>query len=137
MADWKFVTVVHRSLFRWSGGRIGARMGGIDIVMVDTIGRKTGAIRQIPIACYPCGDDVAVVASNNGSDKDPIWLLNLRAQPEVTIQLGRERYRTRAEELSAEEAESLWPEIIGNNPRQAEYREQSSRQLPIVCFRRL
>ena len=137
MADWKFVTVAHRALFRWSGGRVGASMGGIDIVMVDTIGRKSGKVRTIPIACYPCGDDVAVVASNNGSDKDPLWLLNLRAQPEVDIQLGRQRYRSRAEELSREEAEKLWPAIIENNPRQAQYREQSSRELPIICFRRL
>tara|TARA_B110000444_G_C18604304_1_gene484555 strand:+ start:143 stop:556 length:414 start_codon:yes stop_codon:yes gene_type:complete len=135
MANWKFVTIAHRSLFRWSGGRIGAKIGGIDIVMVDTIGRKTGTVRQIPIACYPYGNDVTVVASNNGSEKDPFWLLNLREQPLVNIQLGLQRYRAQAEELSKEEAEDMWPEIIRKNPRQAYYKERSNRILPIICFR--
>jgi deazaflavin-dependent oxidoreductase (nitroreductase family) len=137
VADWTFVTVVHKALFRWSGGRIGGKLGDINIVMVDTIGRKTGMLRQIPIACYPYGDSVAVVASNNGSDKNPVWLLNLRAQPEVDIQLGKERIKTKAEELSSDQAEELWPDIILNNPRQAEYKRKSSRELPIVYFRRL
>jgi len=137
MADWKIVTIVHRTIFRWSGGRVGAKLGGIDMAVIDSVGRKTGKIRTVPIACYPYQGSVAVVASNNGGDSDPAWLLNLRAHPEVDIQLGQQRYQVKAEELSNEEMEKLWPKIIRINPRQSIYRKQSRRKLPVVYFRRL
>ena len=110
-------------------------MGGIEILLVDTIGRKTGRVRTVALACYPYGDDVAVVASNNGSDRDPVWWLNLQAQPVVNVQRGRRRCEAKAERLSVDEKEAFWPEIIASNPRQANYRERSSRDLPVIVFR--
>ncbi len=62
---------------------MGARMGWIDVVLVETIGRKTGKKRTVPIACYPYKDSVVVSASNSGSDKNPAWYLNMMAHPDV------------------------------------------------------
>ena len=81
--------------------------------------------------------DVVVVASNNGSDKDPIWWLNLQAQPRVTIQLGRNRYTAEAVALEEPARSNYWPKIVAINPRQAQYQAQSARQLPVILLRRV
>ena len=81
MANWKWFTKLHTTVFKISGGRIGARLAGIDMVIIDTIGRKTGKVRTVAVACYPYEQDVAVAASNNGQDVDPLWFKNLQAHP--------------------------------------------------------
>ena len=90
MFNWKYFGKVHAALYKLSGGRFGDRMGWIDVVLVDTVGRKTGKKRTVPIACYPYRDSVAVSASNSGQERHPAWYLNMRATPEVTVQLGRD-----------------------------------------------
>ncbi len=92
MADWKLFSKVHQFVYRISKGRVGARLAGIDMVVIHCIGRKSGLGRPTPIACYPYGNNVAVVASNNGADKDPVWWLNLKAHPEVDVQLGKRNF---------------------------------------------
>ena len=112
MANWQWFGKLHLKVFRATGGRVGASLAGIKMVMVDTIGRKSGLVRTIPIACYPYEEDITVVASNNGSDKDPIWWLNLQANPNVELQVGRKRYQAIAEQLSDEERDKHWPQIV-------------------------
>lgn len=137
MANWKWFSKAHQAMFRLSGGRVGAKLAGLDMVIIDTIGRKSGQVRSVPIACYPYKGDVTVVASNNGLDTDPNWWLNLKHTPEVNIQLGKERYRARAEEMLGEERDAFWPQIITINPKQDAHQKKSTRLLPIIRFRRV
>jgi len=62
--NWKFFGKMHGAIYRWSGGRIGARMGWIDVALVETLGRKSGERRVAPIACYPYRDSIVLSASN-------------------------------------------------------------------------
>ena len=136
MANWKWFGKTHAAIYKLSKGRFGSRMGGIDIVMIDTIGRKSGKTRTVPVACYPYEDSVVVVASNNGLPHDPVWWLNLKAHPEVQVQLGTERFTVMATALEGKERESLWPSIVRINPRQKRYAKMAGRDLPVVYLKK-
>jgi deazaflavin-dependent oxidoreductase (nitroreductase family) len=135
--NWKFFGKIHKLLYRASGGRLGARMGWIEVALVDTIGRKSGKRRSVPIACYPYRDSVAVSASNSGQESHPAWYLNMKANPRVTVQLGRERFDAVAEEVPEEEREALWEKIVEINHHQGEYLASTQRRIPLVWFRRV
>ncbi|MEM1154857.1 MAG: nitroreductase family deazaflavin-dependent oxidoreductase [Pseudomonadota bacterium] len=135
--NWKYFGRAHKWLYRISGGRYGAKMGWIDVALVTTIGRKSGKVRTVPIACYPYRDSVAVSASNSGMETHPAWYLNMKAEPRVTVQLGKEQFPAIAEEVPMEERDSLWQTVIKINKHQGEYRESVTREIPLVWFRRL
>lgn len=135
--DWKIFGKIHTVVYRLSGGRLGSRMGWIDVALVETVGRKTGQLRCVPIACYPYRDSIVVSASNSGKDSHPVWYLNMQANPQVTVQLGRERYRAIAEEVAEGEREALWKTIVQMNKHQGEYLAQTRRKIPLVWLRRV
>ncbi len=137
MANWKLFGKVHQFVYRISKGKLGSSLAGIDMVVIYCIGRKSGRTRPTPIACYPYGNNVAVVASNNGSDKDPAWWLNLKANPRVEVQLGAEVFPVVAEEIVGEERKKLWPEIIKRNPAQRRHQEHTDRVLPVIYLRKV
>jgi deazaflavin-dependent oxidoreductase (nitroreductase family) len=136
MLNWKHFGAVHKFLYRMSGGRLGSRMGWIDVALVETIGRKTGQPRCVPIACYPYRDSIVVSASNSGKESHPVWYLNMQANPAVTVQLGRERYRAIAEDVADDERDALWKTIVQMNKHQGEYLEKARRKIPLVWLRR-
>jgi F420H(2)-dependent quinone reductase len=137
MINWKYFGRVHKLLYTLSGGRFGARMGWIDVALVTTTGRKTGKRRTVPIACYPYRDSVAVSASNSGMESHPAWYLNMRANPRVTVQLGKETFEAMAEEVAADAREALWATVVKINKHQGEYLAMVEREIPLVWFRRL
>ena len=137
MINWKYFGKVHKLLYRVSGGKYGARMGWIDVALVTATGRRSGKQRTVPIACYPYRDTVAVSASNSGMESHPAWYLNMRANPRVTVQSGRERFEAMAEEVPAEEREALWESVVKINKHQGEYLASVEREIPLVWFRRL
>ncbi|MEZ5572466.1 MAG: nitroreductase family deazaflavin-dependent oxidoreductase [Halioglobus sp.] len=136
MLNWKFFGKVHALLYRLSGGRLGSRMGWIDVALVETTGRKTGQLRRVPIACYPYRDSIVVSASNSGKETHPVWYLNMQANPEVTVQLGRERFAAIAVDVADEERDALWKKIVELNKHQGEYLATASRKIPLVWLRR-
>lgn len=147
---WKYVGDVHRWVYEKSGGRLGRRLAGLDMVLLTTTGRKSGAKRTLPLAAYRvregvreavrdgdgAGDDWVVVASNGGQDTHPAWFLNLRAHPEVEVRAGREHYRARAFVADPAQAERLWPRLVEYNPMWGGYRERTEREIPLVVLRR-
>ena len=135
--DWKYFGRVHKALYKVSGGRWGARMGWIDVALVEMTGRKTGKCRTVPIACYPYRDSVVVSASNSGKETHPAWYLNMQANPQVTVQLGRERFAAEAVEVPDDEREALWEKVVAINKHQGEYLAQTARRIPLVWLRRL
>ena len=134
--NWKLFGKIHQRLYRWSGGRLGARMGWIDVALVETVGRKSGKKRTAPIACYPYRDSIVVSASNSGLESHPAWYLNMQANPRVRVQLGREHFDAVAVEVPEEEREALWREIVEINHHQGEYLAETSRRIPLVWLRR-
>ena len=136
MFNWKYFGKVHGFLYRVSGGRFGNRMGWIDVALVETVGRKSGKRRTAPIACYPYRDSIVVSASNSGSERHPAWYLNMQADPNVTVQLGREKFPAVAVDVPEEEREALWQKIVEINHHQGEYLARTERRIPLVWLKR-
>ncbi len=135
--DWKYFGKAHQWLYRVSGGRLGARMGWIDVALLEVTGRKSGQQRVVPVACYPYRDSVVVSASNSGKESHPAWYLNLQANPELTVQLGKERFAAVAEEVPDEEREVLWEKVVELNHHQGDYLANTERRIPLVYLRRV
>src|SRR3954452_10436362 len=98
----------HARLYRATGGRVGGRLPGLpSLLLLDHVGARSGRRRTTPLVYMPVGDDLLIVASKGGHPRDPAWMHNLRAHPDTTVQLGRERRDVHAREASAAERERL------------------------------
>ena len=86
----RLMTGAHARLYRATGGKVASRMGGQQLCLLTTTGRRTGRQHTTPLTCFPRGSDVVVVASNAGSDRHPSWYLNLQARPTVRLQVRDE-----------------------------------------------
>jgi deazaflavin-dependent oxidoreductase (nitroreductase family) len=136
LANWGWFSAAHRALYRASGGRIGGRLMGIPMLLLTTTGRRSGAPRSTPLACYEDADDLVVVGSNNGQDHHPAWWLNLEKHPEAQVQFGSERRDVRASLASTPERARLWPLLTRHNPHYAGYERKTRREIPVVILRR-
>ena len=82
--------------FRANAGKLGGPFEGADMLLLHTRGAKTGAERVNPVAYQHVGDDIAVFASKGGADTNPDWFHNLKAHPEVTVEVGSDTIDVRA-----------------------------------------
>ena len=130
------VTRAHRALYRLSGGRLGGSLSGRPMLLLTTVGRRSGRERTLPLLYLEDGDRWVVVASNAGDDRDPAWWLNLRARPEAAVQAGRERHAVRARRATPEEEARLWPRLLEAYAPYAGYRERARREIPLVILER-
>lgn len=101
----------HRWLYRLTGGAIGHRTPEGPMLVLTTTGRRSGKPRASVLLYMPDGDDFIVVGSNGGRPQAPAWLLNVRAEPEVEVQVGRRRFAARAEVLDGADREDIWPRL--------------------------
>jgi len=122
-------------LYRASGGRIGGRwLYGAPIMLLTYKGRKSGRSMTTPLLYLRDGSDVVTVASKGGSANDPLWLLNLRANPDCEVEIGREKLRVRARVASADEKKTLWPKLVAIYPDYDAYQQRSPRDIPVVIL---
>lgn len=119
-------------LMKISGGRVNTT-GTKAVVVLTTVGRKTGAVRETPLVYFTRGDDVILIASKGGAPQHPAWLHNLRANPEVELYVGRAGGRYRAREAEGAEREELWRLATTLNSGYDGYKERAAnRQIPVV-----
>ena len=131
---WKRFTALNNVLYRASGGRLFGSYDGNPVVLLHHVGRRSGEPRVTPLIYLPDGEDVVVVGSMGGTPKDPAWVHNLRARPEVEIELGRERREVRARVADAEERARLWPRLVEHYPAFAAYQARTEREIPVVIL---
>src|SRR5579862_6907149 len=103
----RYLGALHRVLYVASGGRIGARIWGLDVVLLTTTGRRSGRARTVPLCSLRDGASFVVIASYGGLDRSPSWWLNLQREPRATVQLGRVRHDVVAREAKPAERERL------------------------------
>ncbi len=125
---------LHVFLYRASGGRIGGRMRGMELLLLTTVGRKTGKRRTTPLLYGRDGDNLVVVASKGGAPEHPFWYGNLRAQPDVEVQVGRETRAVRARDATAEERPRLWTMMVGHWKDYERYQQRTTREIPVVVL---
>jgi deazaflavin-dependent oxidoreductase (nitroreductase family) len=95
-------------LYRWSGGRIGGKVGRAPVLLLTTTGRKSGAQRTAPVLYLADGEKLVVINTNAGNTKIPAWSFNLRADPAAVVELGRRRIEVRARLAEGSERDDLW-----------------------------
>jgi deazaflavin-dependent oxidoreductase (nitroreductase family) len=128
---------VHEKLYKGTDGRIGHKMIGVPTLLLRTTGRRSGVTRTNALVYARDGDDYLVVASNGGADKPPAWLHNLRAHPDVEVQVGRERQKATARilEPSDPDYDRLWQVVNENNKdRYNGYKKMTDRPIPVVAI---
>ena len=126
-------------IFRVSGGRVGNQLGTVRILVLTTIGRKSGQKRNVPLAAVTYGNDFIVVASFGGSPKNPSWFVNLKQNPLVNVQVGTKVYEadTWIVETTDERYEVLWKLALKTFNGFAAYRRKTPRNIPLVIIRPL
>lgn len=125
---------LHSLLYRLSGGTIGGRLFNSPVLLLTTIGRKTGKLRVTPLLYLPDGSTMVIVASNGGALKDPVWWLNLQKQPLALVQVGRQRLDVCAEQATREQHVRLWPLLIQMYPPFADYQRRTDRPIPVIIL---
>jgi F420H(2)-dependent quinone reductase len=112
-------------------------MLGVPTLLLRTTGRRSGATRTNGLVYARDGDEYLVVASNGGADRPPAWLHNVRANPDVELQIGRERFAATARiiEPSDPSYERLWKLVNANNrDRYTGYQQKTTRPIPVIAL---
>ncbi|HZQ31406.1 MAG TPA: nitroreductase family deazaflavin-dependent oxidoreductase [Mycobacterium sp.] len=119
-------------LYKVTGGKRGGTFRKAPVALLTTTGRKSGQRRVSPLLYLRDGDRVVVVASRGGSDKHPLWYLNLKADPKVTVQIKDEVLQLTARDSTDDERATLWPKLVAMYPDYDDYQSWTDRKIPIV-----
>ena len=122
--------------FRANGGKVGGYFEGAPMVLVHHLGAKSGTERVSPLVYLPDGDRMVIAATKGGAPTNPDWYHNLKANPEVPVEVGPDTFPVVVEELAAAERAEKWAAITAVMPGFAEYQEKTSRQIPVLALSR-
>jgi deazaflavin-dependent oxidoreductase (nitroreductase family) len=134
-AMFKIVTGFHRVVFDISKGRVFGKVIGMPVVKLTTVGRKSGQRRSTMLSSPLVeGDNVVLVASFGGDDRDPAWFGNLVANPDVEIVMSGASRHMRARVAEGVERTRMWEELTAKHANYAGYQRKTSRQIPVVVL---
>jgi deazaflavin-dependent oxidoreductase (nitroreductase family) len=119
--------------FRTHEGQV---QGWGSLILLTTTGAKTGQQRIIPLMRVDEGDRVIAVASKGGYPKHPEWYFNVLAHPEVTVEVGSEKFETTARILTGQERERAFARAVEVFPNYAEYQKKTDREIPVIALER-
>ena len=135
----KVMSRVNTRIYRISGGRLGRkwRMGAafrkpIPICLLTTTGRKSGEPRTVPLCFLPDGANIVLVASQGGLPSNPQWYYNVKANPAVQIEIGRQRTDYKARVAPPAERAQLWPKLVDLYADFDSYQSWTDREIPVV-----
>jgi deazaflavin-dependent oxidoreductase (nitroreductase family) len=131
----RFFTQVHAKLFRALGGKT---LGGGDadgsVLLLTHTGAKSGKVRDTPLQFVRNGEDVLVVGSFAGKDRNPGWFHNLVANPDAQILINGETRQVRALVATGEERDELWARFVATDDRFGAYETKTARTIPVVIL---
>jgi len=136
----KFFHFVHDTsvaLYRLTHGKFGGRVQGLQVLLLTTIGRKTGEKRTTSLGYFMDDSNYIITASNAGRDTHPAWFHNLRANPHVRIEIKDRQMEAEAEVAPPKKRSSLWSQLISLSPAYANYAKKTRREIPLVILRPL
>jgi deazaflavin-dependent oxidoreductase (nitroreductase family) len=122
--------------FRANGGKAGGMFEGMPLLLLTTRGAKSGQTRVSPLAYTKDDDRFIVIASKGGAPTNPDWFHNVRANPEVTVEVGTESFPARATVPQGGERQRLFDQMAAQLPNFAEYQKNTTRQLPVIVLER-
>lgn len=128
----KWLSTLHTSAYRLTGGRVGRRLVNNDMLLLTTIGRSSGRAHTIPLLYLRDEPDVLVIASWGGRDYAPDWYLNLRADPSVIVQIDDTTWRGVSAELTEAQRSEWWERAVAAYDGYQEYQSRTDRVIPII-----
>ena len=129
----KWMSRINTWAYKVSGGRVGGKfLQGAPVALLTTIGRKSGEPRISPLLFLRDGDRVVLVASQGGRASNPMWYLNLKANPKVTVQIKKEVLNLTARDATEAERAQYWPQLVAMYSSFEDYQSWTDRVIPIV-----
>ncbi|MCB1693478.1 MAG: nitroreductase family deazaflavin-dependent oxidoreductase [Pseudomonadales bacterium] len=113
---------------------LGGGKGKIPTLLLEMTGRKSGEKRMLPLIYKKVGDAFVIIASKGGAPAHPSWYLNLKANPDCEIRVGKDRFKVRARDAEGAEREKLWDELVDVYAPYTQYQERTQRQIPVVVL---
>jgi deazaflavin-dependent oxidoreductase (nitroreductase family) len=124
--------------FRANEGKVGGQFANTPLLLLNTIGAKSGQTRTNPLAYYTDdGDRLIVMASKGGAPTNPDWYYNVKANPLVTVERGRETFQAQASIVEGAERDRLFNQMAEAMPGFAEYQRNTDRQIPVIILERV
>jgi deazaflavin-dependent oxidoreductase (nitroreductase family) len=124
--------------YEGSGGTAGTtlRDTGLPVVIITNRGARTGAVRKTPLMRVEHEGVYAAIGSKGGAAENPVWVYNLRKNPQVVLQDGADSWEMTAREISGDERAAWWERSVAAYPPYAEYQQKTGRLIPIFLLER-
>jgi deazaflavin-dependent oxidoreductase (nitroreductase family) len=122
--------------FRANGGKVTGAFANAPLLILTTIGAKSGQPREVPLVYTKDGDRIVIIASKGGAPTNPDWYHNILANPLVTVELPGETFKARATVVEGAERQRLYDAQAALMPNFAEYQQMTTRQIPVVVLER-
>ncbi|OAI41408.1 cell entry protein [bacterium SCGC AG-212-C10] len=120
--------------FRANGGETFGPFKGRPLLLLTTTGAKSGEQRTTPLVYSKDGDRLVIIASMGGAPKHPAWYLNIAANPDVTIEVGTDKYAAKATTAEGAERDRLYDQQAEAMPAFKEYQAKTTRRIPVVVI---
>jgi len=133
MSDWNKQTIEE---FRANKGKVGGYFEHMNLLLLHSKGAKSGAERVNPVAYFIDNNRYIIIASKSGADANPDWYHNLIANPDVTVEVGIEKFKAVAAAASEPERTKLYEKMEAINPGFTEYKHKTSRVIPVFILTR-
>lgn len=134
MSDWNQKIIEE---FRANDGRVGGMFAGAPMIILHTVGARSGRIHETPLVYFPEGEgDLIVIASAGGAPRHPAWYHNLLANPQFDVEVGTATFPVKATVLEGEERATVWDTIVAERPGFGEYQQKTTRVIPVVRLSR-
>ncbi|MGH2509024.1 MAG: nitroreductase family deazaflavin-dependent oxidoreductase [Ktedonobacteraceae bacterium] len=130
----RFLTNIHIGLYRRTNGSIGGRLAGRPMLLLLTVGRKSGQERTTAIMYTRDGNDYILIASNGGAPQDPQWFRNLAENAHARIQVGAQIIEVTARKANVAERSRLWLAVTSQYQNFADYQTRTTREIPVVIL---
>ena len=123
--------------FRENDGKVGGYFSNTELILLHTIGAKSGIKRVNPAAVLRDGERLVVFASKGGAPDNPDWYYNIVAHPEITVELGTETFKVKAMVAEEPERTRLYDKMAAKNPNFETYRQKTTREIPVIVLTRI
>ena len=124
----------HAEKITESGSTDGIEMKGKPLILLTTIGAKTGKIRKTPLMRVEHEGKYLAVGSKGGAPQNPVWVYNVRKNPQVVLQDGPRTWEMTAREITGEERAAWWERAVAAYPPYAEYQQRTDRLIPVFVL---
>ena len=130
----KTLSAIHRGIYSTSGGRVGNRIAGMPVLLLTTVGRRTGKRRTVPLTYFEEDGAIVLVASYGGRPRNPAWFENLLANPEVNVRIGNGTRAMTARRATPDERACIWPRIVATYDGYRVYQAKTEREIPLAVL---